>query len=200
VKKKRSSATIVQVSIPLKDWLTGPPPIDAVRPNRCPVCDCAARMLGQSLAVVGHGIRTRQLRGPDRPGCSPELRVLFIRRFLCKPCGSTMTVAPREVSPWHLYALPVIAWAIALFGLDGLRAREVRRQVSPDRTIASGSESCWRQLARWIDGMRRGESMRESKRRSAARAIALRMAAHGGARSALNAGAAWIGSMKPIGT
>lgn len=128
------------------------------------------------------------------------MRLVFVRRFLCKPCGSTMTVTPREVSPWHLYALPVIAWAIALFGIDALRSREVRKRASSDGAVASGSESRWRQLARWIDARRRAPSTRTMERRSAAREIALRLAARAGPNHALEASAAWFGSMMSTGT
>jgi hypothetical protein len=44
-----------------------------------------------------------------------------------------MTVVPLEVCVWRLYVLPVIAWAIALFGIDRLRAGDVRRLAGPDR-------------------------------------------------------------------
>jgi hypothetical protein len=124
--------------------------------------------------------------------------VIFVRRFLCRRCDTTMTVVPREILPWHLYALPVIVWAIALFGLDSLRSRDVRRRVSPDLTVASGSESCWRQLGRWID--RFGERGRtgDSGRRAAARVIATRFAAQAGPSYALESSAAWIGATMSI--
>jgi hypothetical protein len=110
-----------------------------------------------------------------------------------------MTVGPKEIAPWRLYALPVIAWAIGLFGLDLLLAREVRANVSPDAVIATGSASHWRQLGRWIDRRASELSIREVRRRDRARAIALRTAARSGPRDALDASAAWIGSMTSIG-
>jgi hypothetical protein len=109
-----------------------------------------------------------------------------------------MTVVPLEVVAWRLYALPVIAWAVALFGIDRLRARDVRRHASPDAVIAAGSEWRWRQLTRWIDALGDVLSISEHQRRERARSVAARIAAHAGPSYALDSGATWIGAAMAI--
>ena len=110
---------------------------------------------------------------------------IHCRRFLCLGCGAIMTVVPLEVGGWHRYALPALFWALALFGLDGRLAREVRALVSPDRLV--GEESRWRQLGRWIDQRADGPG----DRRARARGFALRVAAMAGAAKAIVSASAW---------
>jgi hypothetical protein len=96
-----------------------------------------------------------------------------------------MTVVPLELGAWHRYALPALFWAIALFGLDGRLAREIRALVSPDRLF--GQESRWRQLGRWIDQRADGIGDRSAR----ARRFALRVAAMAGAAKAIVSASAW---------
>jgi hypothetical protein len=109
-----------------------------------------------------------------------------------------MTVVPAEIFAWRLYALPAIAWAIALFGLDRGRSAKVRDFVCPDRIVAAGSQWRWRQLARWIDFFSDLLSTGTGCRRQRAKAIAFRIASRVGPQHAINSGAAWIGATMAI--
>jgi hypothetical protein len=111
--------------------------------------------------------------------------IVHCRRFACRGCGAIMTVVPLELGAWHRYALPALFWAIALFGLDGCLARQIRALVSPDQLL--GQESRWRQLGRWIDQRSDGAG----DRRARARRFAQRAAAMAGAAKAIAPLSAW---------
>lgn len=182
--KSRSATNLIRKPVAFKFWIEGPPPIEAARPNRCPKCGIAAGMLG-GLAIVGHGVRLREIRGPERPYQRPRSMIVHCRRFACRGCGAIMTVVPLELGAWHRYALPALFWAIALFGLDGCLARQIRALVSPDQLL--GQESRWRQLGRWIDQRSDGAG----DRRARARRFAQRAAAMAGAAKAIAPLSAW---------
>ena len=189
--KERSPTNLIQKAIAFKHWLSGPPPIEAARPTRCPWCPVPARETG-GLGIVGHGVRTREVRGPERPMGPPRSVVIHCRRCRCQSCRAILTVVPMEVGFRHRYALPAMLWAIALYGLDGLLARSVRRRVSPDRMRAE--ESRWRQLGRWIDQ----RSASAGDRRARARVIARRAAARSGPENPITSASAWDGAMMSI--
>ena len=118
----------------------------------------------------------------DRPGLSVRS---LIGPMLGSGISAPMLSVPLELGAWHRYALPAIFWAIALFGLDGRLAREIRALLSPDQLL--GQESRWRQLGRWIDQRADGTG----DRRSRARRFALRAAAMAGAARAIVPLSAW---------
>ena len=60
-----------------------------------------------------------------------------------------MTVVPREVTAQMLFSAPAIALALALYGLLGQSAREVRAVVSPWREVGTPAGG-WKTLRRWI--------------------------------------------------
>lgn len=109
-----------------------------------------------ALNLWGHGVRWRVV---VRPG--PEqatLDVIAQRRFLCRPCGSTCTVAPADVLLRHVYSLQAMltAWFLAVarpLG-DGLDHDAVYARQGVDRRKA-GPEGGrpgrrrWRSLSRW---------------------------------------------------
>jgi len=105
----------------------------------------------------GHGRRERQVWGPATPDGPPELRSTWVRRFLCKRCKATMTVAPRELLTKRLYSAAAIALALALFALAGLPLHEVRERVSPWAAVVGyAAAASWRSVPRWTEAVREG--------------------------------------------
>jgi hypothetical protein len=120
---------------------------------RCPACASAAQEPGKALAIVGHGLRDRQLRGPSHADALPTTEVVAVRRYLCRRCRAVLTVVPREVEPRRHYSRPAIALALARLGLLGETASATRRAVSPWSITAT---SGWPTLRRWISAVARG--------------------------------------------
>lgn len=102
--------------------------------------------------MVGHGTRSRQIRGPARYGDSPSVRVIFVRRYRCRPCGRATTVIPRGLIARRHYATAAIVLACFLLGLRGLDLAQVRRQVAPGTTYEDG----WPVVRRWLSAIRAG--------------------------------------------
>jgi hypothetical protein len=131
------------------------PSVDDVRPATCPSCACAARPLGRHLAIVGHGLRERQQRGPLVADGVPREITIRVRRYRCKPCGAIIVVVPSGVVRRRLFSAPAIALALALFGLLGLCVVEIRRRVSPWQTVGHTAKDGWAQLGRWTRAIRK---------------------------------------------
>lgn len=136
------------------------PPVEAVRPHRCPACGASSGVLG-APTLWGHGVRHRDV---VVPGPRPTLKTVWVRRFLCRRCGATCSVSPPGVLPRHLYALAAIvsAWWLAAprpIG-DGLHDEAVYAHVGVDRRADGGERGRagrrrWRSLARWTRSMDR---------------------------------------------
>jgi hypothetical protein len=139
----------IHSTVDVNTWQTHPPTVAAARPARCPACGRASRVPGRALGLHGHGVRSRQVRGPQTPDAAPALVVLDLRRYRCTACAAVMTVAPREVVAHRLFAAPAIALALALWGLLGQTARAVRARVSPWRVVGATAAAGWSQLRRW---------------------------------------------------
>jgi hypothetical protein len=112
--------------------------------------------VGDGIALHGHGLRSRQLRGPPSPGATPAVTEILARRYQCQRCDAVITVAPAETLTRRLYSAASIAWALALYGLRKLTAAAVRELVSPWRVVGDSSLSRWRTLERWCAAMRAG--------------------------------------------
>lgn len=125
------------------------PTVSELRPARCVCCRVASRPAGGLLAIHGHGLRDRQLRGPTEPGQRTTIIVVQVRRYECLRCAAVMTVTPSAVLPRMLYAATAIALALALYGLDGLSARAVRAAVGAWQVVGASSTG-WKSLRRWI--------------------------------------------------
>ena len=106
--------------------------------------------MGERLALHGHGVRSRQQRGPPDPAGDSEITDVLLRRYKCTRCGALCATGPSEVLPRYLYSGPAIAWALALFGLLGARIARVRRLVSPFKRVGASAEGRWRTLSRWL--------------------------------------------------
>jgi hypothetical protein len=158
VPKVRSGSRIVHSELERKFWAKAPPSVDTARPARCACCDGAGREPGAPVAIVGHGVRDRQVRGPISADAAPTWGSVFVRRFRCRRCRAVMTVVPREVEPRRHYARSAIVLALARHGLFGESATEVRRAVCawPITTATAG----WSTLRRWIAAARRGVLVR----------------------------------------
>lgn len=84
------------------------------------------------------------------PGESPTLTTIALRRYTCRRCHTTCTVAPAEVQRGRHFSKGAIAWAIALYGLCRRSPAEVRRRVSPWSTVGPSAATGWVTLRRWI--------------------------------------------------
>jgi hypothetical protein len=152
----QSSSRIVEIELEVKFGIAGAPPVDSWRPGWCPRCGAPSRVPGQPLGLYGHGLRTRQLRGPRRPGAEPEVLDVQARRYQCQHCGAVMTVAPAAAMARRHYSRAAIALALARFGLLAEPAAEVRRCVSPWRTVGAAAAGSWVTLKRWAQAAGQG--------------------------------------------
>lgn len=132
------------------------PGVDEVRPGRCACCGVASRPVGGRVALHGHGLRGRQLRGPLAPDGSPVTAEILCRRYRCQRCGAVLVVVPRGVLPRRYFSGCAIAWALALFGVEHLPSREVRRRTSPWAVVGDAAAPSWAALARWVVAARTG--------------------------------------------
>jgi len=98
----------------------------------------------------GHGLRSRQVRGPLRPDGRPEEVEFQARRYRCRRCGAVLQVVPRGVLRAQLFSASAIGLALALWALHRLSAREVRRRVSPWSVVGSTAAAGWASLRRWV--------------------------------------------------
>jgi hypothetical protein len=156
VSTARSGSSIVQSALDLKSWQQQLPAVDAVRPERCPGCGRAACAVGAPLGLHGHGTRERELRGPTMPGQPPRSVPVVTRRYRCQHCGAVLVVVPRSVLPARRYSAAAIALALALWGLLGAPAAEVRRLVNPDAHVGATAAGGWAMLRRWARAAQKG--------------------------------------------
>lgn len=131
----------------------------------------------------GHGHRERQVLGPAKPGAQAELRLVWVRRYLCTGCDASMTVVPSEVLTKRLYSSAAIGMCMALFGVCAMSLSAMRALVSPFSVVGASSTG-WGSVLRWVDAVRSGrlfEVVRpvpaEWPRRKAAERIATTLAA-----------------------
>lgn len=104
--------------------------------------------------IHGHGIRSRQVRGPLEPGGEPQLLALQLRRYLCVACGAVLTVAPAAVLPRRLFTAGAIALALALWSVAGVPSPAVRDRISPHKAIGHASARTWLTLRHWTRSAR----------------------------------------------
>jgi hypothetical protein len=176
----RGTQGIIHTAVDVKSWLRATPSVETVRPAACPRCGEPARPPGRAIGIVGHGLRERQQRGPLTPDAPPVTTVVAARRYVCRGCGGVLVAVPREVLPRKHFAATAIGYAIALFGAAGLSLAEVRRRVSPWRTVGATAQVGWASLRRWLRAARAGQLLTAtpcpddwSLRRVAARVAAL---------------------------
>jgi hypothetical protein len=156
--QRRSGEGIVYSAIDVKKWATEIPSAERVRPSSCSRCGAASRPPGQSLVVVSHGVRERQVRGPATPGGEPENRLVRVRRYRCLRCGGLTTVLPRGLTARRHYSASAIGLALCLHGLRGLSIGETRQRVC---TWPVGFETeRWSTLPKWLAAVDAGRLFR----------------------------------------
>jgi hypothetical protein len=153
----RSGASVVQSGIECKRWLQRLPTVEEARPARCPCCGAASRPVGGALQLQGHGTRERQVRGPGDPDAPAATVVITARRYRCVPCGAVLVVVPREVQAGRLYSAAAIGFALALWGLVGASAVQVRQRICTAGIVGSTAAAGWATLRRWAQAVARGE-------------------------------------------
>jgi Domain of unknown function (DUF6431) len=117
---------------------SGAPSVEELRPRYCSQCGQLARDGGR-VRVEGHGCYSRQVRGL-RAGWM----VIWVRRYLCRNCGHTMSRLPDWLHPWRWYGATVIAEAL----YRHLMLRETARAIGARFGRGADVEE-WRSLRRW---------------------------------------------------
>lgn len=97
--------------------------------------------------------------------------VITARRFRCIPCGAVLVVVPREVVAGRLYSAAAIALALALWGLAGAAAAEVRRRICPAAILGFAAATSWATLRRWAQAVARGALFPSAPRPQAGAAL-----------------------------
>jgi hypothetical protein len=137
--KTRSTQGVIRFRGEVKpSW---PPGLDEARPAACHRCAQPAYEAGR-IRIHGHGLVRRQQRGPVQPGEQPVTHPCACRRYLCKGCGAVFTVLPASAQPRKHFSGAAIALALALWGLCGLSAAQVRAVVSDWVHTVSFRQAC----------------------------------------------------------
>jgi hypothetical protein len=83
------------------------------------------------------------------------MQVSASRRYRCTGCGAVMTVLPAPAQPRKHFSGAAISLALALWGLCGWSAAQVREAVS-DWVHTGPSARGWRSLSRWAGQLAQG--------------------------------------------
>ena len=154
LKNEQSAVVVYRVVGDVKLWEGACPPVDDVRPGRCPCCGTGARAGGRQ-AIVGHGVVERQRLDPSGTGGTAEVAGQRVRRYRCRKCGHVMRVTHSALLQCKHYGAAAIAMALGLWGIERMPAERVRELVSPWRQ-RDPSRSRWRSLGRWTTGAASG--------------------------------------------
>lgn len=100
--------------------------------------------------IHGHGIVWGYPRGPASPGGSAQQTKTPVRRFQCQACDAVIRVVQACATARKHFTGAAIASALALWGLCGLSAGQVRKLVNDRQT---DGEAGWTSLSRWADGI-----------------------------------------------
>ena len=149
MQKDRSASRVVQSELNIKQWQQQPPTVSEVRPGCCPSCKAISCPLGGAVQLHGHGLRERQVRGPETAEGAPGLVTLLVRRYRCVPCGAVAIVVPSEVQGRRMYSSSAIGLALALWGLLLATAVVVRQRVCPATILGNDAACGWATLRRW---------------------------------------------------
>jgi hypothetical protein len=142
------------LELEVKSWEARLPSVEEARPASCPSCGIASRPTGGRLRLHGHGLRTRDQWGPPEATAPPTVREIVSRRYCCQECGAVLSVLPRGILRRRLYSAPAIGVALALWGVEGLAPRDVRRRVSPWPIVGATAAKGWMSLRRWAREVR----------------------------------------------
>lgn len=105
--------------------------------------------------IVGHGLRCREVEGPEEPEAGPRSRRVLARRYRCRSCGAVVVVVPRGVGKGLRYTLEAIGYALALWGYARATAEQARQAVSSAKARGFSSPEQWSSLRRWASGAAR---------------------------------------------
>lgn len=105
--------------------------------------------------IVGHGLRRRDVEGPEGPRDGPASTAVLVRRYRCTKCGAVLAVVPRGVGRSLRYTLDAIAYAMALWGYMRATAERARRAVSAAKARGFSTPEQWSSLRRWAASARR---------------------------------------------
>lgn len=152
--RRQSGAGIVYSAVDVKKWAEGVPSVEAARPGCCSRCGAASRPPGAALVLVGHGLRTRQVRGPADARSTPEIRTLRVRRYRCRLCGGLTTVLPRGLTARRHYSASAIGLSLCLYGMQRLSLGETRRRVCAWRLALEPER--WTTLPGWVAAIEQG--------------------------------------------
>ena len=155
VRESRNRDTrVVHSYLDINSWLAQTPSVNDVRPARCLACGAAGRPEGLELGLWGHGLRTRQVRGPLQFDEQPQTVLIRARRYRCRRCRAVVSVVPRGVLPRRYYSGCAIALALALYGVVEQTLAEVRRKVSSWSIVGATACGGWATLRRWVQAVR----------------------------------------------
>jgi len=147
--ERKSTNRFSEAAVEVKIWQRELPSVDAVRPGRCPGCGNAGAPAGGRVGLVGHGLRSRDVRGPAEVSGEPVEGTVVLRRYRCRSCTAVVTVGPRGLVHRRLYTAPAIALALMLWSCEDVSAPAVRRRISPLRRMGDAAASGWASLRRW---------------------------------------------------
>jgi hypothetical protein len=120
--------------------------------------------VGGPLQMHGHGERERTQVGPEAVGQPPVVQSVGVRRYKCKKCGATVTVAPRGVVRRRLHTASAIGLALALFGLEHQSILAVREAITPTASHQEPAEGAgWSPLRRWAHEAKAGTLIEEGR-------------------------------------
>ena len=139
---------MIWTAVTIKAWIAQIPSVDEVRPTRCVGCGSASRPVGGRVALHGHGLLHRQVRGVLELHGQPCVFAISVRRYACRSCGAVMTVVPAGMLARRLYSASSIALALYLWLVAGLSDREVRGGVCAWQ-LRGCNDRGWAQLYRW---------------------------------------------------
>ncbi|HEX2861096.1 MAG TPA: DUF6431 domain-containing protein [Lacunisphaera sp.] len=152
----RSDQTISHAHVDVNAWKAGMPSVEEARPACCPRCEAASRPIDGPLGLIGHGMRTRQVRGPLEPNGEPTTLEVDVRRYRCSTCEAVITVLPRGLVPRRHFSSAAIGQALLRYGQMQQSQREVRKHTSPWRVVGEEAVTGWVTLRRWIAALASG--------------------------------------------
>lgn len=117
----------------------GAPSVEDLRPPFCTQCGELARDRNGAVCVQGHGFYNRQVCG-----LGGGWILIWVRRYVCRDCGHTMSRLSDWLHPWRWYAAAVIVEALCRHLILGETSRAIGIRFG-----RSEDHREWRSLRRW---------------------------------------------------
>ena len=136
------------------------------------------------MVIVGHGLVSRQVLGPETPRGTPVQAVVMLRRYRCRACKAVLIVGPRGLVGRRWYSGGAIALALSAYG-RGETSAQARARTSPFPVVGTSATERWATLVRWVEAARGGElftidGLGPLGRRRVAEQVSLALSARGG--------------------